>query len=62
MKEYRVGFVETDKPEYKSADILLFYCQADDTDHAVEQCKDAYPEARIAFVTSWIDWRRSSYE
>lgn len=34
---YEVSFCDED------GDILLFHCMADDTEHAVEQCVDAYP-------------------
>lgn len=30
---------------------LVFLCQAEDSQHAEEQCLDAYPDCRIAWVT-----------
>lgn len=41
---------------YKTPDILPFdpplgfICQADDTEHAEEQCMDAYPDCEIVWV------------
>ena len=41
---------------YKTPDCLLldpplgFRCQADDTEHAEEQCMDAYPDCKILWV------------
>jgi hypothetical protein len=29
---------------------FAFQCQADDTDHAEEQCMDAYPDAEILWL------------
>ena len=43
MQTYIVLYIEPDIPEHTQA----FRCQADDHEHAREQCQDAYPEAVI---------------
>jgi hypothetical protein len=34
---------------------LAFACQAEDADHAEEQCQDAEPEARVAWIVQTHD-------
>lgn len=34
---------------------LVFECQADDTEHAEEQCENAYPDCNIAWVVQTDD-------
>lgn len=40
---YKIPYENDLLPEY-------FSCQADDPDHAIEQCSDAYPDAEILSV------------
>jgi len=43
MKPYIVLYVE-------NYQVLAFDCQADDADHAEEQCLNAYPDCSIVWV------------
>lgn len=36
---------------------LVFHCQADDGDHAEEQCVDAYPDCNVVWVYRGDDWQ-----
>ena len=36
---------------------LVFHCEADDSDHAEEQCEDAYPDCCVAWVYQGNDWK-----
>jgi hypothetical protein len=44
-------------------DPFAFICEADDTDHAEEQCRDAEPDADILWVveTNDVDVAKSDY-
>lgn len=46
MKKYVVMFREP-SGEIQYGEALAFECEADDLDHATEQCKNAYPEAKM---------------
>lgn len=48
MKTYTVLY--RDSYDYTMTAPFAFICQADDTDHAEEQCLDAYPECDIVWV------------
>lgn len=53
MKTYIVLY---DTPDRKlGSDPFAFKCQADDTDHAEEQCANAYPTARVLWVCEGSD-------
>jgi hypothetical protein len=45
MQTYIVLYIEPDLPE--GLPPQAFRCQADDHEHAREQCQDAYPDAII---------------
>lgn len=47
MKTYIVSYMVLSEGNT----VKLFRCQADDSDHAIEQCKDAEPHALIAAVS-----------
>lgn len=54
MKHYTVTF-------YEAGDIwmdfmLTFNCWADDEDHAVEQCRDAYQECVTTHIEETEEW------
>jgi hypothetical protein len=36
---------------------LMFHCQADDGDHAEEQCLDAYPDCCVVWIYQGKDWQ-----
>ena len=42
---------------------FAFQCEADDTDHAEEQCMDAYPDAEIMWMvqTAKVDVALADY-
>lgn len=56
MNAYVVLFREADDAHPANAP-LLFHCQADDSDHAEEQCEDAYPDCCVAWVYQGNDWQ-----
>jgi len=47
MKLYICSYNNEDTPDFESE---VFECWADDSDHAKEQCQNAYPTAFIAEV------------
>lgn len=47
MKTYICSYNDNDTPNHESE---VFVCQADDIDHAREQCQNAYPTAFIAEI------------
>ena len=47
-------YVIYEVPENACAEV--FSCEADDPSHAVEQCQDAYPDAKIDITFRVIDF------
>jgi hypothetical protein len=47
MNYYRVSLFEEEGDRF----LLLFDCQADDQDHAIEQAEDAYHGCVVSLVT-----------
>jgi hypothetical protein len=51
LKPYIALYVEREYP----LEVMGFVCQAEDTDHAEEQCLDAYPGADVVWVEEGVD-------
>lgn len=47
MTDYLIRYYEGSIPQY-------FVCKADDPEHAVEQCQNAYPEAVIDAIAEVV--------
>ena len=56
MDDYIVLYREADDANPGNPP-LLFHCQADDADHAEEQCKNAYPDCCVAWIYRGADWQ-----
>ena len=56
MIDYIVLYREADDAHPANAP-LLFHCQADDGDHAAEQCEDANKGCRICWIHQGNDWQ-----
>ena len=52
MTEYTVIYLEDEVHEVP----FLFQCHADDVDHAVEQCVNAYPDCGIVRIVADTIW------
>jgi hypothetical protein len=51
MKKFTVIYCDpSDETFSRRADWLFFVCDADDADHAEEQCENAYPDCRIVGI------------
>jgi len=55
MSQYVVLYREADSAPF--AEPLIFHCQADDYDHAEEQCEDANKDCNVVWVHQGTDWQ-----
>jgi hypothetical protein len=51
LKQYLALYVEREHP----LEVMGFLCQAEDIEHAEEQCLDAYPTADVVWVEEGTD-------
>lgn len=52
LKDYVALYVNRNTPLV----LETFLCQAEDSDHAEEQCLDAYPNADAVWIEEGTDW------
>jgi hypothetical protein len=49
LRTYDVNYIH-------NSDSEVFRCQAEDEDHAMEQCKNAYPKCLILYVEDTVNY------
>lgn len=60
MKKFTVLYQNPELP--LAAPPLHFHCDAEDGDHAEEQCENAYPQSTIAWVAQTDDLQEALNE